>query len=148
MTREQATALVENALDQLIQNDSLLLDLGVCERALHFKLAHYMAQSQIIAPPLTLDCEYNRHRDVEKLLPLHEGRVPSKVFPDILVHERNTDDNNMLVLEIKRPGQSLSHDKNKLRVFVEHLDYRHAGHIIIGRNSRGNIIRDVIWING
>jgi hypothetical protein len=148
MTFNEATTLVNSALDQLVQNDSQLLDLKICERALHFKIAHYMAQSQIIQPPLTLDCEYNRHLGNEKLLQLPGRQRPSNVFPDILVHERNSDDSNMLVLEIKRPGQSLDHDQNKLMAFVEQLHYRYAGHIIIGHNRRGVLIREVRWLNG
>lgn len=148
MTRDEATTLVNTALDQLIQHDSQLLDLKACERALHFKIAYYMAQSQIIQPPLTLDCEYNRHLRNEKFLWLHGRQRPSKVFPDILVHERNSDENNMLVLEIKRPGQRLEHDQNKLQAFVEQLHYHHAGHIIIGHNRAGVLVRDIRWFNG
>ena len=147
MTRDEVTALVNDALNQLIKNDRQLLDLKVCERALHFKIAHYMAQSPSIRPPLTLDCEYNRHFGNEKRLQLPDRQRLSKVFPDILIHERNSYENNMLVLEIKRPGQRLTHDKNKLMAFVEQLHYRYAGHIIIGHNRRGVLVREVRWLN-
>lgn len=147
MTQDEANALVDYALDHLIRNDSQLLNLKVCERALHFKIAHYMAQSPIIRPPLTLDCEYNRHFSNEKRLQLPHRQRLSKVFPDILIHERNSDENNMLVLEIKRPGQRLVHDENKLRAFVDQLQYRFAGHIIIGHNRHGVLVREVRWIN-
>lgn len=147
MTRDEATNLINTALNQFIQHDSQLLDLKACERALHFKIAHYMALSQIIQPPLTLDCEYNRHLRNQKFLWLLGRQLPSKVFPDILVHERNSDENNMLVLEIKRPGQRLQHDQNKLRAFVNQLHYRHAGHIIIGHNHDGALVREVRWFN-
>lgn len=148
MTREEATNLVSHALDQLIKHDTQLLDLKIGERALHFRIAYYMAQSQIIKLPLTLDCEYNRHFGNEKQLQLPVLQGPSRVLPDILVHQRNTDENNMLVLEIKRPGQRLTHDQNKLRAFVNQLQYRHAGHIIIGHDRRGNLVRDIRWIDG
>jgi len=148
MTREEATVLVNGALDQLVQHDLLLLDLKLCERALHFKIAHYMAQSQIIRPPLTLDCEYNRHFRDEKRLRLFDNPRPSKVFPDILVHERNSDAHNIIALEIKRPGQSLSRDREKLQAFSTQLGYSHTGHIIIGHNRRGVLVREVRWVDG
>ena len=148
MNRDEAEAIVNRALDLLIQHDYQLLDLKVCERALQFKIAHYMAQSLLVRFPLTLDCEYNRHYDNEKQLQLPQKHRASKVFPDILVHERNSDNCNMLVLEIKRPGQNLTHDRNKLRAFVTQLNYRHAGHIIIGHDRRGVLIRELRWIDG
>jgi len=98
MNRDEAEAIVNRALDLLIQHDYQLLDLKVCERALQFRIAHYMAQSLLIGFPLTLDCEYNRHYDNEKQLQPPQKHRASKVFPDILVHERNSDDRNMLVL--------------------------------------------------
>ena len=148
MTRDEATTLVNDALKRLIQDDAQLLDLRACERALHFRIAHYMAQSHLVTQPLTLDCEYNRHLGDEKRLQLPYQPRPSKVFPDILVHERNSDQHNMLVLEIKRLGQSLERDGEKLRAFVQQLRYRHAGHIIIGHNPRGVLVRDVRWVDG
>lgn len=148
MTQDEANLFVNSALDQLLRHDSQLLDLKACERALHFRIAHYMAQSEIIQPPLTIDCEYNRHHSDQKLLRLLGRDRPSMVFPDILVHERDSDNHNILVLEIKRPGQRLNHDQNKLQAFVEQLGYHHAGHLIIGHNRNGTLIREVIWING
>jgi hypothetical protein len=148
MTREEIAALVNDAVDRLLQHDQQLLDLKACERALHFKIAYYMAQSPLIRLPLTLDCEYNRHIGNEKRLQLPNRPKSSKAFPDILIHERNTDENNVLVLEIKRPGQSLSHDGEKLRAFVNQLHYRHAGHLIVGHNRRGALIRELRWVDG
>lgn len=148
MTRYEANALVETALSRLVRHDSQLFDLKVCERALQFRIAHYMAQSHSIRRPLTLDCEYNRHWHEEKLLWLFGNPRASKVFPDILIHQRDTDANNMVALEIKRPGQSLRRDQEKLRAFRTHLGYLHAGHIIIGHDNRGQLVRQVKWGDG
>lgn len=148
MTRDEVTFLVNRALDRLIRDDAQLLDLKLCERALHFKIAHYMAEAQVIHPPLTLDCEYNRHLEDEKRLHLFGNPRASKVFPDILIHERNSDARNLVALEIKKPGQSLARDREKLRAFAIHLGYLHTGHIIIGHNRHGNLVREVQWIDG
>ena len=140
--------MVYGALDRLIQDDIQLLDLKLCERALQFKIAHYMAQEQIIRKPLTLDCEYNRHFGDEKKLRLFDNPRATNVFPDILIHERNSDVNNIVALEIKRPGQSLARDQEKLRAFSAQLGYRYTGHIIIGHNRRGELVREVRWVDG
>lgn len=114
MNREKATALVNSAIDQLLQNDSALLALDVTERSLSHRLAHYMALSKIVCPPLTVDCEYNRHFGDPKRLKLPPRKALDReirattVFPDILVHERNTDENNLVVLELKKPGEDVA----------------------------------------
>ena len=148
MTRVEATTIIEHALDRLVRDDIQLLNLKVCERALHFKIAHYMAQDRAIRRPLTLDCEYNRHLKDEKKLRLLGNPNASKVLPDILIHERDSDANNIVALEIKRPRQSLRHDKEKLRAFRAQLGFHHAGHIIIGHNQRDQLVREVRWVDG
>ena len=153
MTREEAAALVNSAIDQIVQNDSVLLDLNVTERSLSHRLAHYMALSEAIQPPLTVDCEYNRHFGNPKRLRLPHRKALDRdirattVFPDILVHERNTNENNNIVLELKKPGENIAYDEIKLRAFREELWYAHAAHVILGRLAKGAIGREVIWID-
>ncbi len=154
MTREEAAALVNSAIDQLVLNDSALLDLDVTERSLSYRLAHYMALSEAIRPPLTVDCEYNRHFGDPKRLRLPPRNALDReirattVFPDILVHERNTNANNLVVLELKKPGEDIAYDELKLRAFREELGYLHTAHVILGRVANGTIIREVTWIDG
>lgn len=154
MTREEAAALVNSAIDQLVQNDSALLDLGVTERSLSYRLAHYLALSTAVRPPLTVDCEYNRHFGDPKRLNLpprnaldREVRATT-VFPDILVHERNTDVNNLIVLELKKLDEDLAYDELKLRAFRDELGYAHTAHVILGRTTTNVLVRKVIWVDG
>lgn len=154
MTREEADELVNSAIDQLVENDSALLDLDVTERSLSHRLAHYMALSAVVEPPLTVDCEYNRHFGNPKRLNLprrdaldDEVRATT-VFPDILVHERNSDDLNLIVLELKKPGEDLQYDERKLQAFRKELGYIHTAHVILGRTRNDEIIREVRWIDG
>jgi hypothetical protein len=154
MTREEATALVNAAIDLLMEHDSALLDLGVTERSLSYRLAHYMALSAAVQPPLTVDCEYNRHFGDPKRLNLpprdaidREIRATT-VFPDILVHERNSDANNLIVLELKKPGESIAYDELKLRAFREELGYIHTAHVILGHTAKNALVREVRWADG
>jgi hypothetical protein len=96
MQREVAERLINHALDQLIANEAMLLDLNVTERALAHQLARYIGEG--VEAPLSVDCEYNRHFEDPKRLNLppraaldREIRATT-VFPDIIVHERNTDE--------------------------------------------------------
>jgi hypothetical protein len=154
MTRVEATNLVNSAIDALVQNDAALLDLGVTERSLSYRLAHYMALSAIIQPPLTVDCEYNRHFGDPKRLNLPPRQALDReirattVFPDILVHERNTDANNLIVLELKKPGEDIAYDELKLRAFRQELGYVHTAHVILGRAANNALVREVRWVDG
>src|SRR5882762_9967160 len=119
MTREEASTLVNYAIDQLVAHEPILLELNVTERALSHHLACYMAAR--VPAPLSVDCEYNRHFDDPKRLNLpHRNSLDREirattVFPDIIVHERNSDNRNLLVLEIKKPGEDIAYDEIKLR---------------------------------
>ena len=151
MTRDQAADIVDRAIDALIANDPVLLDLDVTERALAHQLAVYIAFN--VPPPLSVDCEYNRHFGDPKRLRLPPRKALDRevrattVFPDIIVHERNTDEHNYVVLELKKPGEDLEYDELKLRAFRDELGYRHTAHLVLGRNSSGQLIREIYWID-
>lgn len=152
MNQSEAEKLVNWAIDQIVRHDFDLLNLDVTERSLSHKLAHYMELSGIVQPPLTVDCEYNRHFNDPKRLRLRRRKAKDRelrattVFPDIVVHERNSDANNLLVLEMKKPGEDMAYDSEKLYAFQSELGYIHAGHVILGLDESENLIRKVIWI--
>jgi hypothetical protein len=152
MTRDEADALVNSAIDSLVEREQAILDLDVTERALAHQLARYMSEK--VQPPLSVDCEYNRHFDVPKrlILPprtaLDRELRATTVFPDIIVHERNTDAHNLLVLELKKPGEAIEYDALKLCAFRTELGYLHTAHVILGRGSDGVLVRRVEWVDG
>lgn len=154
MTRDEAAALINIAIDQLLLHDLPLLDLDVTERALSYRLAHYISLSDAIRPPLSADCEYNRHFGDPKRLNLPPRKAIDReirattVFPDILVHERNRQENNLLVLELKKQGEDIAYDELKLLAFRRELGYFHTAHVILGRADDGTIIRQIQWVDG
>ncbi len=152
MNREKISTIVEKALDCLIAEQPALLDLDVTERALSHHLAQYI--SALVPAGYNVDVEYNRHSAEPKRLNLPSRKALDRelrattVFPDILVHYRNTDKKNLLVLELKKPGEDLEYDELKLRAFRNELGYPHTAHIILGRNRNGEIVREVKWVDG
>lgn len=152
MTRDEAIALVNAAIDSVMARESALLDLGVTERALSHQLARYL--SEMVQSPLSVDCEYNRHfADPKRLNLPHRDAMDREirattVFPDIIVHERNTDARNLLVLELKKPGEDTAYDALKLQAFRRELGYAHAAHVILGRRANGELVRQVEWVDG
>lgn len=153
MNRNEAYQIVSEAIELLKRNDRELLELGVTERALSHKLAEYIASSNRIARPLVVDCEYNRHLADIKRLNLPPRRVlddelkATTVFPDIIVHERNSDDNNLIVLELKKPDEDIAYDRLKLNAFVSEFGYKHAAHIILGMDRQGHLISRIEWVD-
>jgi hypothetical protein len=117
----------------LLKEDRTLLDRDVNERSVSHKLAEYLQRS---FRHWHVDCEYNRNHDMTKRLKWSREEEPvnsrkaSTVYPDIIVHRRDTDD-NLLVVEIKKvensSPQSDERDRDKLRAFVGRpYDYQHG----------------------
>lgn len=152
MDRPEISAIVDQALDRLVAEQPALLDLEVTERALSHYLAQYVAA--LVPAGYDVDVEYNRHFANPKRLNLPPRQALDRelrattVFPDILVHKRNTDAENLLVLELKKPGESLDYDELKLRAFRNELGYPHTAHVILGKGGNGQVIRQVVWVDG
>ena len=96
-----AAALVRESLNRsirlLFERDFFLLKNDVNERSITHKLAAYL---QAEFPNWDVDCEYNRDRHDPKCLelPLRDNIWSDDVhahtvFPDIIVHHRNTAEN-------------------------------------------------------
>ena len=150
MDRVEITNVVEEALDRLIAEQSELLDFDVTERALTHYLAIYIRE--LVPDGYDVDVEYNRHRRNTKRLQLpprrardHELRATT-VFPDVIVHKRNIDDHNLLVIEMKKPDEDRDYDELKLRAFRKELNYQHTAHVIVGRVD-AMIVRQIIWVD-
>ncbi len=116
---------VQSAKAKFLQWDSDLLEINVNERTMTHKLAEYLQQEFV---GWNVDCEYNRNINDEKWLPQPpEGTVGREfwqdsdaktVFPDIIVHQRRTN-TNILVIEAKKSSNRDrgAWDETKLRAF-------------------------------
>ena len=89
---------------KLKKNDWKLLKSDVNERSITHKLAIYLQEN---FPNFDVDCEYNRDGLDPKMLNLPVSNIldndteAKTVFPDIIIHERGTK-NNILVIEVKK----------------------------------------------
>jgi hypothetical protein len=130
------------ALQRLTTDDRTLFTHDANERSICFRLGLYLQEE---FPDFTVDCEYNRNHDdpdyakrlfddeLNKLAdeargrPLKRGTDFLFVFPDIIVHRRDTPD-NLLVIETKKTTSTVSDrfDRRKLVVYREALKYRFA----------------------
>lgn len=130
ITKEQIEALINSALDWLYKNDSYLVNNEpflrkkngnhhVGERSIVFRLAHYMQNIMDSTPAFAnyvLDCEYNRNGVHAKILP----SFPEGTYPDVIIHNRGNNDNNLLIMEVKSYwNRDNRQDKTKLREFLD-----------------------------
>jgi hypothetical protein len=79
-------------------------------------------------PDYKVDCEYNRHGDETKRLQYPFRRVilqpddldAKTVYPDIIIHQRGHDNDNLVVIEVKtnRSHENTSKDEEKLKAFT------------------------------
>ena len=142
---------IESALEQLLENDAVLLDIDVNERTIMYRLAMYVQQQ---FPDKHVDCEYNRD-DVEPKRIQHLGLYPDAedtemktAFPDLIIHERGTA-TNYLVCEAKKSSNHANRDSDyaKLRGYKANLGFEHALFIEF-ETEQGAGIKDVEWVDG
>ena len=111
MTFELIQRIVNAALLEFYQKDYVLLQHNIHENAIAHKLACYL---QSYFPSLNVDFEYNGNvfNQVNERKQIDGGNVK----PDIVVHERLSNERNILIIEIKKTsndsdGQA---DRNRL----------------------------------
>lgn len=98
------------SLDLLFDKDAGLLEADVAERTIAARLANYLAEH---FPQHHVDVEYNRHGLDIKQVRLPEGCRGGglkRIFPDIIVHQRGHDKENLLVIQIKKETNHDSRD--------------------------------------
>lgn len=137
------TQLVE-ALVKLYHNDHSLIRRRCCERSIVFRLGHYLVNS-MEKYNLDVDCEYNKNGDKPKSLMEKKYN-----YPDIIIHKRETNEYNLLIVEVKTPNDAnedhFESDKEKLIGFTEPdiYSYKWGVHLYIS----ATVCCVVWWQNG
>ena len=122
LTEEQITQLeeiIQNSLVNLYQNDIELIQRGGMEQAVSFRFGLYLhGQCQQIEwlRHSDFDMEYNKNGLNPKRIP----NRPKGVRPDLIIHTRNSNEENILIVEIKGwwNTQSRKNDRIKIEDFV------------------------------
>jgi hypothetical protein len=129
--RRELRKRVDKALDSLLAADAELLERNAAERAIGGRLAAHLAP---LFPDHHVDVEYDRHGLEPKavdLPPECRGGGRRRVVPDIVVHRRGSDDQNLLAIELKKETnrESRDCDRAKLKAMRKQLNYQ-AGVLI------------------
>lgn len=131
------------ALSQFLKNDIYLLQHDISERSITHKLAEYLKAE---FREFHTDCEYNGDIDNpgtfrkelgidrDKMIELAVRKIDENdtynIYPDVIVHFRGSNDNNLLVIEVKKRkgGKKAENekefDKVKLGKFTTKYRYR------------------------
>ena len=126
MNGEEVRQAVDSALDRVIEEDSELLRFDVNERSITHRLGMYLQEA--VSDPWDVDVEYNRigeDDDVTKRLPeeMLQDESQGTVYPDVIIHQRGSEEDDLLVIEAKKSGNSGDGDRRKIRAYLQHLDY-------------------------
>ena len=128
MNVREAKRSVKRAVESLLHDDGDLLQRNVGERTITGRLALHLAP---LFPNHNVDPEYDRHGLDRKTLALPaicctRGRRTRKVLPDVVVHLRGNDDDNLVAIELKKDSNSEPRfcDRAKLRGMRRQLGYR------------------------
>lgn len=131
------TNILKFAQLDLYNRDQYLIDrktdtsneeIHLSERSIVFRFALYLF-NRLQSSDLCwydLDCEYNRNIDLEKKYRSDNGNILG-CYPDIIIHKRGTNDDNLLVIEVKTWwNTNTEHDEDKLRDLTRQTsDYKY-----------------------
>lgn len=128
------------AFSDLLERDGHLLEIDANERAITFRFAMHL---QGHLPEWTVDCEYNRDGIEPKRLghldiyPDSEDDEAKTVFPDVIVHQRGSRE-NYLVVEFKKSTSNVDRqiDLRKLRGYKRELGYMYALFVEVGTGGQ------------
>lgn len=148
---------VRKSLYLLWDNDKYLLSIGASERSITHRLAIYLEKE---FRGLNVDCEYNREGDEPKRYReivdqinkagINADDTEAKTsFPDIIVHKRGNNKDNLLVIEVKKYRGNHTgideKDKSKLEALttVNQLNYKYGIALQIPVNGESTI--SILW---
>lgn len=136
-TKENIELILNKSLDELYAKDSEIIfkSYDLHERSITHRLANYIEQ-YFIKDSYVVDVEFNRMlnkygeeiigNEIGKRLDFEKyGKKSSSVYPDIIVHKRNTTD-NLLEIEVKMEWKNSkkNFDLIKINEYISQLDYR------------------------
>ena len=134
---------VKLALQELQKNEQHLLLNGLNERTIASHLAHYLAAHFL---EYNVDHEYNGNIDNRKGKKFLDA---SPVYPDIIIHTRGKNVNNLLIIEVKKtinPGkQQEANEKKLLGYIAEGCEFRYPFGLFLGigtKSQTGKVRQD------
>ena len=144
MNNDELKRKLIEALMKLYGKDYPLVKRRCSERSIVFRLGLYLAK-QFENEEYHVDCEYNKNGEKPKSL---MGKTFN--YPDIIVHKRESNEANLMLIEVKTPNDSkrehLKNDIKKLKGFTSEIQYSYQLGVHIYISKTKCIV--VYYING
>lgn len=153
---EELILLVNLALDDLYKKDQYLLNVKVNERDIVYHFSRYFInrlENNDNFNKYSVDCEYNRDEfNEKKYKEIIYDKEKHRIIPDLIMHQRGNNSNNILAIEFKtyfNSNQNEENDRLKLQALTDNdsfYRYRIGLHIRLGKTR--NKVNIVKYING
>ena len=112
--------VVGEAVEQLFAQDGFLLEANAAERTIAARLAVYL---ELRFPKYHVNVEYNRHGLHPKRLNLPAYGGKKLILPDVVVHRQGHDENNLLVIQVKKETNNENRDYDRAVIAGMKRDY-------------------------
>jgi hypothetical protein len=150
MEKAEIIGKVNLALDLFYEKDAHLIDINVHERSIAHKFAEYL---QLLFPDHNVDCEYDKHgnytKELERIKECDEDRKTNRILPDIIIHKRGHDRNNLVVFEVKSKSEASACDIKKLELMTAmDGEFKYDFGIFIEFGDRRRNCEMMLYING
>jgi len=116
MDKDNIKTLIEKSLKELVRRDAGLIHRKVKEECINHRLACYLEQFLNAEYPTSysVDLEYNKNYNDPKKIIIDENKNVKAIRPDIIIHERENNNNNLIAFEIKK-NYTDRHDLEKIK---------------------------------
>lgn len=120
--------IVNKTLDELYKKELYIFENNVSERNMVFHFARYLIEllDGTEYERLSVDCEYNKNALDEKgykEIIYNYDHIYHKIYPDLLLHKRGTNNQNVLAIEFKKYNnyntKAIKSDKLKLKALTD-----------------------------
>ncbi|WP_339123269.1 hypothetical protein LDK20_07750 [Fusobacterium nucleatum] len=115
--------IFEKAKNKFLKEEKEIIKIDVNERTLSARLMFHL-QTLLLSEiyqesykEYSVDCEYNRRKEIVKILPKEYRELEKKdkqIYPDIILHQRNSE-KNLMIIEMKKTYSSDEGGKNENR---------------------------------
>jgi len=115
--------IFEKAKEKFLKEEKEIIEINVNERTLSARLMFHL-QTLLLNEiyqenykEYSVDCEYNRRKEIVKILPKEYRELEKKdkqIYPDIIFHQRNSE-KNLMIIEMKKTYSSDEGEKNENR---------------------------------
>jgi hypothetical protein len=139
MEQEKLKEIIHLSVQELKSNHFFLLEKAndVTEKSVSTKLASII--EKYFGETYDVDVEWNRMEDKHGKYVPKRLDVPNNnlVQPDIIVHKRGNNDDNLLIIEVKMTWKSKGKDFDLIKIpaYLDILHYKHGLYLELGESG-------------